>query len=235
MHKSAQLYCQYFWKVYGEKILASSESPPVVAEIGARSVNGSLREQCPSGIQYVGLDIEPGDNVDLVMSDPYVIPMKDASVDVVLSSSCFEHTSMFWLSFEEILRILKPNGLFYLNVPSNGDFHRYPVDCWRFYPDSGNALIQWGRRSGYDCILLESFIGNQNSDIWNDFVAVFLKSQAHLKNFPTRMLDQFEHYSNGISAGEKIFRKPSSKTEDRRKFEYFINQIKHQSSNNRDK
>ena len=30
--------------------------------------------------------------------------------------------------------------LFYLNAPSNGEFHRYPVDCWRFYPDAGGAL-----------------------------------------------------------------------------------------------
>ena len=26
---------------------------------------------------------------------------------------------------------------------SNGDYHSWPVDCWRFYPDSGIALINW--------------------------------------------------------------------------------------------
>jgi SAM-dependent methyltransferase len=71
----------------------------------------------------------------------YKLPFADGSVDVVLSSSCFEHSEFFWLLFLEILRVLRPEGLFYLNAPSNGPFHRYPVDCWRFYPDSGNALV----------------------------------------------------------------------------------------------
>src|SRR3546814_14106854 len=77
------------------------------------------------------------------------------------SSSCMEHSEFFWVLFLEMLRIVKPSGLIYLNVPSNGSFHRYPVDCWRFSPDSGSAHAKWGKHNGYPVALLEAFIGRQ--------------------------------------------------------------------------
>ena len=59
------------------------------------------------------------------------------------------------------MRVLKPAGLLYINAPSNGDYHRYPVDCWRFFPDSGVALQNWANRNGYECAMLESFNGDK--------------------------------------------------------------------------
>jgi len=41
----------------------------------------------------------------------------------------FEHDVMFWESFLELVRVLRPGGLLYLNAPSNTAFHRYPLDC----------------------------------------------------------------------------------------------------------
>jgi hypothetical protein len=38
-------------------------------------------------------------------------PLKNDFADVIVSSSCFEHSEFFWLLFNESLRILKPNGL----------------------------------------------------------------------------------------------------------------------------
>src|SRR3546814_4044367 len=106
------------------------------------------------------------------------------------SSSCMEHSEFFWVLFLEMLRIVKPSGLIYLNVPSNGSFHRYPVDCWRFYPDSGSALAKWGKHNGYPVALLESFIGRQDGGPWNDAVAVFVRDEAFAKDYPARMLDK---------------------------------------------
>lgn len=71
----------------------------------------------------------------------------------------------------EIIRILKPNGLLYLNAPTTGSFHRFPVDCWRFYPDSGSALVRWAERNDYKPALLESFV--QVGGEFQDFVGVF--------------------------------------------------------------
>lgn len=157
----------------------------MVVEIGAQDVNGSLREVAPPGVRYIGMDFVVGKGVDVVLTDPYCLPFDSESVDVIVSSSCLEHSEMFWLSFTECLRILMPDGLLFINVPSNGAFHRYPVDCWRFYPDAGSALVTWVKRQGMAPALLESFITPQHEDVWNDFLAVFVKDEACIRQHPT--------------------------------------------------
>ena len=173
MHTSAMVNCQHFFNCYGNAV--SLEGGVKVLDIGSQDVNGSLKSCCPSGFEYVGVDFVSGKGVDVILDDPYRLPFDDGVVDVVLSSSCFEHSEMFWVLFLEIMRVLKPHGLFYLNAPSNGDFHRYPVDCWRFYPDCGRALERWARRNGMNPAMLESYTSDQLIDQWNDFVAVFVK------------------------------------------------------------
>src|ERR1035437_5767786 len=183
MHPTAMLHGRLFFQTYATKIPAA-----VVVDIGAQDVNGSLRAVCPLTCKYIGVDFVAGKGVDVVLEDPYKLPFEDASVDIVVSSSCLEHSEMFWVVFLEILRVLKPAGLCYLNVPSNGEFHRYPVDCWRFYPDSGNALVTWARRNDYPTVLLESFTGNQANtgepglQQWSDYIAVFLKDAAQISH-----------------------------------------------------
>lgn len=187
---------------------------PSIVDVGSMDVNGSLRQTAPEGFTYTGVDFAPGPGVDLVLSDPYVLPFENDSVDMVVSSSCFEHSELFWVSFLEILRILKPRGLFYLNAPSNGNYHRYPVDCWRFYPDCGGALITWAKRNGYRAALLESFVGNQVGDAWNDFVAVFLKDEDLVPLVPAGILDRTSAYRNGIRIGSDSILNESAFTED---------------------
>jgi SAM-dependent methyltransferase len=196
MHKTAMENARRFLDHYGSNFVGGGASK--IIEIGSKNVNGSIRQLVNDGFEYVGADFESGEGVDILVSDPYRLPFKDDEADIVMSSSCFEHSEMFWLLFIEALRILKPRGLFYLNVPSNGGYHRFPVDCWRFYPDSGRALVNWGRRMGFDCELMESFISNQDTDIWNDFVAVFIKDVSYAGDFEKRILDSYPDFHNGI-------------------------------------
>ena len=184
MHPSAMNNGKVFFERY-MPYLPSGEKPKVV-DIGAQNVNGSLREVCPENVEYIGVDFIEGKGIDVVLDDPYVLPFAENSVDVIVSSSCFEHSEMFWVLFLEVIRVLKPHGVFYLNAPSNGSFHRYPVDCWRFYPDSGRALVTWAKRNNYSIALLESFTAFQIRDVWNDYVAVFLKDEAFALNYPEK-------------------------------------------------
>jgi hypothetical protein len=88
------------------------------------------------------------------------------------------------------------------------------VDCWRFYPDAGVALVNWARRSGYQPILLESFTTLQRQDIWNDFVSVYVKDESHVASHPTRMLDRISRYTNGRRHGNDALLQPQAEPED---------------------
>ena len=187
----------------------------MVVDLGSQDVNGSIRSVCPKGVQYVGLDFIDAPGVDIVLTDPYKLPLQDSSVDIVVSSSCFEHSEMFWVVFIEILRILKPGGLFYLNVPTSGSFHQYPVDCWRFYPDSGKALVSWGKRNNCEVELLESY--TQVGGMWQDFVAVFVKgNHENVRDYPTRIIDNKVDYENGYVFGDEKCRNFQNTTQDQR-------------------
>jgi SAM-dependent methyltransferase len=192
MHDTAMHYGEAFFKTY----LKNTKDITII-DIGSQDVNGSLRSVAPPNNKYIGLDFVEANGVDVLITDPYSLPFENESVDVIVSSSCFEHSEFFWLLFNEALRILKPAGLLYINVPSNGEFHRFPVDCWRFYPDSGVALQNWGKRSGYDCALLESFVGVRKNDIWNDFIAVFLKDEKNVLQHTNRIQNDLTTFTNG--------------------------------------
>jgi SAM-dependent methyltransferase len=199
VHPSAIQNAESFFQAYAPHVPEGR-----VVEIGSQDVNGSIRTVCPPRFDYVGVDFCEAKGVDIVITDPYHLPFDDESVDIFVSSSCFEHSEFFWLVFMEVMRCLKPRGLFYLNAPSTGQFHRYPVDCWRFYPDSGMALVNWGRRNGLKPALLESYthVGGQ----WQDFVAVFLKDERFASTFPDRIVDKKQDYENGLVLGEAKLR-----------------------------
>jgi SAM-dependent methyltransferase len=216
MHKSALENAKLFFSVYNSYL--SKKEGVELLDIGSQSINGSLRTVVPEQFNYIGVDFVDGENVDVKLDDPYKFPFETSSVDVVVSSSCFEHSDMFWLLFLEIMRVLKPDGLFYLNVPSNGLFHRYPIDCWRFYPDCGLALSRWGRRNFYDCTLLESYISPQNGGIWNDFVAVFLKDVSYKDKFLSKMIDVKINFTNGMDGENKSVINFQSTPEDQKKY-----------------
>ena len=194
MHPTAMNNCKSFFDVYSKSFPASGETK--VIEIGSQDVNGSLRSVAPTDFDYVGVDFQAAKGVDIVLDDPYSLPFESESVDIVLSSSCFEHSEMFWLVFLEVMRVLKPAGIFYLNAPSTGGFHRYPVDCWRFYPDSGRAMVSWSKRNGINAELLESY--TQRGGGWQDFVGVFLKDNRFASRFENRILDTKKDFENGL-------------------------------------
>lgn len=118
-----------------------------IVDLGSQDVNGSYRPlfEYP-GWHYRGLDLAPGRNVDIVLERPYRWPtVASSSIDVCISGQALEHVPFFWLTALEVARVLKPGGLCCLIAPSGGYEHRYPVDCWRFYPDGMVALAHFAR------------------------------------------------------------------------------------------
>jgi SAM-dependent methyltransferase len=173
MHDSAFEKAQVFRSTY----LAPYENEPLtVLDVGSAVVaagHRSNREALTNPAwRYVGLDIEPGPNVDVVVADPYDWrEVETGSIDVVACSQVLEHTEFFWITILEIARVLRPNGLAFIVAPGAGPLHRYPVDCWRFYDDGLPALAKWA-----DLAVIESRVqwrpvyrrGNQ----WRDAAIV---------------------------------------------------------------
>ncbi len=101
-------------------------------------------------VEYLGVDIEDGAGVDVVLTDPYKSPFENNSIDIVVTGQMLEHCEFFWLTVSEIARILKPGGYLLAVAPSSGHVHRFPVDCWRFYPDAYAAMAKWSGLSVVD-------------------------------------------------------------------------------------
>ena len=159
----------------GSKFLAIYANVPkmTVVEIGAMDINGSLRSACPESATYLGIDVTHGKSVDLVADPNKPLPLRSGFADLLISTSQMEHDPKFWVTFLDLCRIVKNGGFIYMNAPSNGWFHRYPVDIWRFYPDAGKALAQWAADNGHPVALVESFTARRKKDMWNDFISVF--------------------------------------------------------------
>ena len=93
---------------------------------------------------YHGLDLRAGNNIDIVVENPYHWnEIEDETYDLVVSGQAFEHIEFFWLTLEEVKRILKPGGLFFLIVPSTGPVHKNPYDCYRFNEDAMKAMAKY--------------------------------------------------------------------------------------------
>lgn len=154
-------------------------TPLRILDVGSYDVNGSYRQlfDGQQGWSYTGVDLSAGPGVDVVLEDPYRLPFESASFDLIVSGQAFEHVEFFWLTWMEMLRVLKPGGRIFLIAPSRGPEHRYPQDCWRFYPDGYRALAKFGH-----CELLEVTTDwepheDEGSSHWGDTVGVFLKQR----------------------------------------------------------
>ncbi|SCX59335.1 methyltransferase domain-containing protein [Variovorax sp. EL159] len=167
MHDTAHTHGQHFFALYWQPHFKN------VVELGSQNINGSLRDHAPASASYLGLDTAPGAGVDRVVVPGATLPLPDGCADVVVTSSALEHDPCFWETFLEMVRLLRPGGLLYINAPSNHAFHRHPVDCWRFYPDAGTALVAWAHRRGAEVELVESFVAKPAAQGWSDFVAIF--------------------------------------------------------------
>jgi len=131
---------------FAKSILWQLDGRPVrVLDVGSANINGDYRALFSApNVEYVGLDVAHGRNVDVVPKDSYDWhELEDDSFDVVISGQALEHIEFPWLTMRQIARKLKPGGVACLIAPSRGPEHRHPVDCYRYYPDGLAALAKW--------------------------------------------------------------------------------------------
>jgi SAM-dependent methyltransferase len=119
--------------------------PEPILEIGSYQVAGqegiaNLRSLFP-GREYLGVDARPGPGVDHV-ADVQDLPFPEASFGTVIAMSTFEHVPRFWRGFDEVRRVLRPDGAFLVSCPFHFYIHGYPGDYWRFTPQALELLLE---------------------------------------------------------------------------------------------
>lgn len=145
---------------------------------------------------YVGLDLQAGNNVDIVIEDPYSWKaIEDETYDVIVSGQAFEHIEFFWLTLDEINRVLKPGGLICIIAPSSGPVHRHPYDCWRFTDNGMKSLAKY-----LSYYVLESGTNKEDTNAWHDSFVIAKKPSLNLKNDLNNKMHQIENQINSISA-----------------------------------
>lgn len=164
--------------VFRDRYLLPTKSPQRILDLGSQDVNGSYRSLFDeSSWDYIGLDMAAGKNVDIVLGTPYVwkeIPSNSA--DVLISGQAFEHIQYFWITMLEVARVLKPGGICCILAPSSGPEHRYPMDCWRFYPDGMASLAKFAQLEVVEAVTQWDDLGDRDSDCWHDSMLVCRKS-----------------------------------------------------------
>jgi len=109
-------------------------SPKNILDIGSNDDKyGNELRQLFWGSDYMGIDIQSGKNVDIIM-DAYSIDINfvNGQFDAVLCLNFFEHVMKPWIILEKIAKILQKDGLFYVSIPTIGfPIHNCPYDYWR--------------------------------------------------------------------------------------------------------
>lgn len=88
-----------------------------VLDIGSLDVNGNNRYLF-TDYTYTGVDLAPGDNVDVVAKGHQY--QSDTIYDVVISTECFEHDKMWGATIMNCISLLKSGGIFLFTCATTG-------------------------------------------------------------------------------------------------------------------
>ncbi|CAN5915512.1 hypothetical protein BH23PLA1_BH23PLA1_16770 [soil metagenome] len=103
MHASSIENMAKCCRLYVDEAFLRGRDRVLVLDVGGANVNGSYRDVFSDPrVRYLAADLSPDEGVDLVLHDPYHIPVPDGSFDVVISGQTFEHlfmTKALWTEF----------------------------------------------------------------------------------------------------------------------------------------
>jgi hypothetical protein len=131
MHENSMKLMQYFKNKHTWQNCS-------VLDIGACQVKGqkdtyrSLFDDC----QYTGMDIVSGPNVDIVGWKSIYF-----RYDFVICGQVLEHVEYPWEFLTNLKKYFK--HMICIIVPNTLHEHRYPIDCYRFFPDGMRALFKY--------------------------------------------------------------------------------------------
>jgi hypothetical protein len=125
---------------------ACAMEAPRVLELGTkRSLLDRSTMHCdfvPHAAEYLGTDIEPGVDVDIV-ADVHRLSqvVGRESFDIIISCSTFEHFKYPHLAAHEVLKSLRVGGLVFIQTHQSFPLHAFPYDYFRFSREALSGLF----------------------------------------------------------------------------------------------
>ncbi len=123
--------------------LAARMQGPIL-EIGSKRYGGpptffDYRTLFSSGTKYIGVDLEQGDGVDLVIdmtSDPGTIRERLGGVrfNSLICLSVLEHVKNIAAFAKNVDSFMNQGAMMIISVPFVWEVHAFPDDYWRFTP-----------------------------------------------------------------------------------------------------
>lgn len=143
-----------------------------VLEAGSYDVNGSARSLIePRCHTYVGIDIEEGPGVDVVIPAENLIEngWEDA-FDVVITTEMLEHVEDWRTVINNLKRVTTYEGLMVITTRSIGfGYHGFPSDFWRYEKEDMEAIF-----ADWEILMLEDDPGEK---VHPSFRGVFVKAR----------------------------------------------------------
>lgn len=104
-----------------------------VIEIGSKQYGSTIpwRKYFPHA-EYVGIDMEEGDGVDMTLDIAQVDAYVPDAADLLICCSVLEHVKRPWVAAANLERMVVTGGVMYIAVPWVWRYHPYPDDYWRF-------------------------------------------------------------------------------------------------------
>ena len=113
MHLEAQKFLDYCYKNFTKFYIGKA------LDVGSGDINGTNKKYFNNASSYVGCDIYPAKNVDIV-SKCHELSFQDDEFDIIISSECFEHDMYYEKSIAKIMKMLKQGGLFVFTCAGTG-------------------------------------------------------------------------------------------------------------------
>lgn len=96
-------------------------------------------------------DLYRSSNLEFKVGDAQSLPLDDSSVDVVVSLETIEHIPKPELFVQEVVRVLKPDGIFYVSTPNDdefiegNEFHLHEFD----FPELNRLIKKYFKQAEY--------------------------------------------------------------------------------------
>lgn len=141
-----------FWSTYHDSSVVRLELAALLADIGddERALNvGAGESDLHSGL--INIDVDRSEQTDC-LGDALELPFGNGSFQLVLSQEAIEHVADPFQAVREMGRVLKADGVLYLQVPFVLGYHPDPEDYWRFTHSGVRRLIE---QAGLRCERVE--------------------------------------------------------------------------------